>query len=76
MKTNYNENEKVRVKSEVKIIRGMNVIKITPEDVLVVIGMHKGEVCARFDDCANTPNLHDAFFGRFYLLPSEVVPAN
>lgn len=70
----FSEGDKVHVLEEVKIIRGLEIIHVRPEDELVVIGCNgRGEVVARFADCAHTPALHDAFFGRFYLLEGNVV---
>lgn len=67
------ENEIVRVKTEIKIIRGINVITIRPDDDLVVIGESNfGEVVCRFADCADTEALHDAFFGKFYIDPKNI----
>lgn len=72
----FSEGDKVKVANEVRFILGLNVITVRPGDVLLVIGYSNfGEVCARFDDCADTEALHDAFFGKFYLDATNVIAA-
>ncbi len=76
MKTRFAEAEKVRVLEPVKILHGLDIITINPADVLRVVGYDKwGDVCTRFDNCADLEACHDALFGRFYIPPNNLVSA-